>query len=230
MPGAGPGRLRNRPQARGAAHCLRGPGVLKAPGEYGADIVVGDGQPLGLPPAYGGPYFGFMACRQEFVRRMPGRLIGETIDRRGQRAFVLTLQTREQHIRREKATSNICTNHALCALRATIYLTLMGKAGLRRVATLCAQKSHYALDALTRIAGVAPAFKTPFFKEFAVRMPRRASGLQAFLRERKILAGLDLSAWYPELPNTCSFAVTEKRTRQEIDLLVESVKVFVLSS
>jgi glycine dehydrogenase subunit 1 len=205
-------------------------GVLKPPGAYGADIVVGDGQSLGLPPGYGGPHFGFMACRQEFVRRMPGRLIGETIDRRGQRAFVLTLQTREQHIRREKATSNICTNHALCALRATIYLTLMGKAGLRQVASLCAQKSHYALEALSKINGVAPAFKAPFFKEFAVRMPRPVANLQEFLLRRNIIGGLDVSAWYPELPNTCSFAVTERRTRQEIDALADAVRAWIENS
>jgi glycine dehydrogenase subunit 1 len=202
-------------------------GLLKPPGEYGADIVVGDGQPLGQPPSFGGPYFGFMACRQEYVRRMPGRLIGETVDRRGQRCFVLTLQTREQHIRREKATSNICTNHALCALRATVYLTLMGKAGLRQVANLCLQKSHYACEALTRIKGVVAAFKAPFFKEFTVRLQRPAAGLQDFLLGRKIIAGLDLGAWYPELPNTCSFAVTERRTRGEIDALVEAVRAWI---
>jgi glycine dehydrogenase subunit 1 len=202
-------------------------GILKPPGEYGADIVVGDGQPLGLPPSYGGPYFGFMACKQEFVRRMPGRIIGETVDRRGQRSFVLTLQTREQHIRREKATSNICTNHALCALRATIYLTLMGKKGLQQVATLCAQKSHHAYTGLTKIAGVAPAFKAAFFKEFTVRMPRPVAGLQEFLMRRKIMAGLDVGAWYPEIPNACSFAVTEQRTRQEIDALVEGMRAWL---
>ncbi len=208
-------------------------GILKSPAEYGADIVVGDGQPLGQPPAYGGPYFGFMACRQEFLRRMPGRIVGQTVDRRNRRAFVLTLQTREQHIRREKATSNICTNHALCALRATVHLSLLGKAGLRQAAVLCAQKSHYALAALAKIPGVAPAFAAPFFKEFTLRLPRSPApntgraGLQAFLLQRNILAALDVSAWYPALANHCSFAVTEKRTRREIDALVEGVRAWV---
>lgn len=202
-------------------------GILKPPGAYGADIAVGDGQPLGLPPSYGGPYFGFIACRQEHLRRMPGRLIGETVDRHGQRAFVLTLQTREQHIRREKATSNICTNHALCALRATVYLSLLGKSGLHQVATLCVQKSHYALEALSQIAGIVPAFSAPFFKEFVVRLPRPAAGLQEFMLGHKLLAGLELSAWYPELPNTCSFAVTERRTRQEIDALAEALRKWI---
>ncbi len=205
-------------------------GILKTPKEMGFDIATGEGQSLGIPLSFGGPYLGFMAAKKELLRQMPGRIVGATVDSDGKRGFVLTLQTREQHIRREKATSNICTNHALCALRATIYLTLMGKAGLRQVATLCAQKSHYAVEALSKIGGVSPAFKSPFFKEFAVRMPRPASGLQKFLLDRNIIGGLDLSAWYPELPNTCSFAVTEKRTRQEIDLLVESVKLFVPSS
>ena len=148
-------------------------GLLKRPGEYGADIVVAEGQSLGNPMAFGGPYLGIMACREQFLRRMPGRLVGQTVDRRGQRCWVLTLQTREQHIRREKATSNICTNQGLLALRATVYLALMGPAGMRDVAELCLQKSRYAAERLSAVPSLSLAFDRPTFKEFVVRVKGR---------------------------------------------------------
>ena len=144
-------------------------GLLKRPGDYGADIVVAEGQSLGSPMAFGGPYLGILACREQFVRRMPGRIAGETVDRRGRRCWVLTLQTREQHIRREKATSNICTNQGLFALRATVYLAALGPPGLREVAELCLQKAHYAAGRLAERGGWPLRFDRPFFKEFVVR-------------------------------------------------------------
>jgi glycine dehydrogenase subunit 1 len=197
-------------------------GLLKRPGDYGADIVVAEGQSLGCPMAYGGPYLGILACRERFVRRIPGRLVGETTDRRGNRCFVLTLQTREQHIRREKATSNICTNQGLLALRAAVYLATMGPQGMRSVAELCLQKAAYARQQLTRAPRVELAFDRPTFKEFVVRLgdgdvERR---LEAARRDG-ILAGIPLATWYPELSDCLLVAVTEKRTRQEIDRLAE---------
>src|SRR5206468_4664912 len=146
-------------------------GVLEAPGRLGADIVVGDGQGLGVPLSYGGPYLGVFAAKGDFVRRMPGRLVGATVDQDGRRGFVLTLQTREQHIRRDKATSNICTNVALCALMATIYVATLGKRGLIDVGELSAAKAHYAAESLTKIPGVALRFAAPFFKEFTLKLP-----------------------------------------------------------
>ena len=148
-------------------------GLLKRPGDYGADIVVAEGQSLGSPMAFGGPYLGILACREQFVRRMPGRIAGETVDRRGRRCWVLTLQTREQHIRREKATSNICTNQGLFALRATVYLAALGPVGLREVAELCLQKSHYAAGQLAERGGWQLRFDRPFFKEFVVKARRQ---------------------------------------------------------
>ena len=144
-------------------------GLLQRPGDYGADIVVAEGQSLGNPLSYGGPYLGIMACREEYVRKMPGRIVGETTDRNGKRCWVLTLQTREQHIRREKATSNICTNQGLLALRACIYLAVMGPKGLRQAAELSTRKAHYAAEKLAAVPGLSLAFPGPFFKEFVVR-------------------------------------------------------------
>ena len=199
--------------------------LVKRPGEVGADIVVGEGQPLGNTRSFGGPGFGFLASRMEFVRRMPGRLVGETVDRRGKRGFVLTLQTREQHIRREKATSNICTNHALCALRAAVYLSVMGKQGLRRVAELCLAKAHYAADSLAKVPGVTMRFPgAPFFKEFAVELKdRRAADLRATLWKKGVDPGLDLGRFEAKLDRTLLVAVTENRTRAQIDRLVAAV-------
>jgi glycine dehydrogenase subunit 1 len=195
-------------------------GLLKRPGEYGADIVVAEGQSLGTPMAFGGPYLGIMACREQFVRRMPGRLVGQTVDRRGNRCWVLTLQTREQHIRREKATSNICTNQGLIALRATVYLATMGPTGIRSVAELCLQKSRYAFDKLTAGKTLQPVFSRPTFKEFVVRVAsgRVEDRLEA-ARKQGIFAGVPLGRWYPELADCLLVAVTEKRTKAEIDRL-----------
>lgn len=195
-------------------------GLLKRPGEYGADIIVAEGQSLGNPMAFGGPYLGIMACREQFVRRMPGRLVGQTVDRRGKRCWVLTLQTREQHIRREKATSNICTNQGLLALRATVYLAGMGPTGIRSVAELCLQKSHYAFDKLTTGKSLQAVFDRPTFKEFVVRIAggRVEERLEA-ARKQGVFAGVPLARWYPELADCLLVAVTEKRTKTEIDRL-----------
>jgi glycine dehydrogenase subunit 1 len=195
-------------------------GLLKRPGDYGADIVVAEGQSLGNPMAFGGPYLGLMACREQFLRRMPGRLVGQTVDRRGRRCWVLTLQTREQHIRREKATSNICTNQGLYALRATVYLSLMGPAGMRSVAELCLQKSRYAAERLAAVPSFSLAFDRPTFKEFVVRVKDRSVGdLIEKARQNQIFAGVPLGQWYPQLADCMLVAVTEKRTKEEIDRL-----------
>ncbi len=197
-------------------------GLLARPGDYGADIVVAEGQSLGNPMNFGGPYLGIMACREPLVRRMPGRLAGQTVDRRGKRCWVLTLQTREQHIRREKATSNICTNQGLLALRAAVYLATMGPEGMRSVAELCLQKARYAFDELTRRDSIEPVFDRPTFKEFAIRMRdgRVDERLEA-ARQQGIFAGVPLGRWYPELADCLLVAVTEKRTKAEIDRLAE---------
>lgn len=202
-------------------------GLLTRPGEFGADIAVAEGQSLGIPLQYGGPYVGILACREQFVRRMPGRLIGETIDRLGRRTFVLNLQAREQHIRREKATSNICTNQGLMALRSTVYLSLLGPRGLKDVANLCLQKAHYLARHITKIPGYSLAFSSPFFKEFVVRCQQGAE--VAISRARQ--AGFDLGpslANHPfpgvdRLDECFLVAVTEKRTRAELDRLIAAL-------
>jgi glycine dehydrogenase subunit 1 len=201
-----------------------GVGLLKRPGDFGADIAVAEGQGLGTPLMYGGPYLGILACRSEFVRKIPGRLVGQTTDRNGKRCWVLTLQTREQHIRREKATSNICTNQGLLALRAAVYLTALGPRGLRETAELCLRKAHYAADQLTRIPGVKLKFDRPFFKEFALSVPGDVPALQARLRDDGYLAGLSLGRWYPDLADGLTVAVTERRTKAEIDGLAAAVR------
>ena len=199
-------------------------GLLKRPGDAGADIVVAEGQSLGTPMQFGGPYLGILACREPLLRRMPGRLVGQTVDRRGRRCWVLTLQTREQHIRRDKATSNICTNQALLAVRAAIYLATMGPTGLADVANLCLQKAHYALQRLTASERLQPAFPQPTFKEFVVRVrDGRVDELLAKAQSAGIFAGLPLGRWYPELKDCLLVAVTEKRTKAEIDKLVEII-------
>jgi glycine dehydrogenase subunit 1 len=195
-------------------------GLLKRPGQYGADIAVAEGQSLGNPMAFGGPYLGILACRQEYVRKMPGRLVGQTVDRQGRRCWVLTLQTREQHIRREKATSNICTNQGLLALRATVYLAVLGPQGLKETAELCTRKAHYAAQELAHLQGVRLRFNRPFFKEFTLSIPGKAPDLLARLLEAGYHAGLHLGRWFPALNDCVSIAVTEKRTRAEIDALI----------
>jgi glycine dehydrogenase subunit 1 len=198
-------------------------GLLKPPGQLGADIVVGEGQGLGIPLSYGGPYCGFFATKKDYVRKMAGRLVGEAKDRDGRRGYVLTLATREQHIKREKATSNICTNQGLMALAATIYMATLGKHGLRRVAELCWHKSHYAAHSLAEI-GCAVDTGKPFFKEFVVQCPQPVSDLNAHLfDEWGIVGGYDLSADYANLPNHMLLCVTEMNTREEIDALVEAL-------
>ncbi len=210
-------------------------GIISSPAEWGADIAVGEGQALGSGLNFGGPGLGFMACRKEFVRKMPGRIVGRTEDIDGKTGYVLTLQTREQHIRREKATSNICSNHALNALAATIYLSLMGKNGFRKIAELSLQKAHYAADRIAEIPGCELKFRKSFFKEFVISLPHSIDRVNRKLLENKIIGGLDLERFYTaspvreffsngELKNTMLLAVTEKRTKEEIDRLVEVLK------
>jgi len=197
-------------------------GVLKRPGDLGADVAVAEGQSLGTPLLYGGPYLGIMACREQFVRRMPGRIAGQTVDRRGRRCWVLTLQTREQHIRREKATSNICTNQGLFALRAAIYLAEMGPLGLAQTAELCVRKAHYTKERLTSSSRLTAAFNQPIFKEFVIRDTQgRVDELLAQALDAGYLAGIPLGQWYPELEDCFLVTVTEKRTKGEIDGLAE---------
>lgn len=193
-------------------------GVLKTPGEIGADIAVGEGQSLGNPLNYGGPYLGFMAVTSKLMRKMPGRIVGQTEDVDGKRAFVLTLQAREQHIRREKATSNICSNQGLNALAAAVYLTTMGKEGIKEAALQSARKAHYAFNEIIKSGKYKPLFSRPFFKEFAVE--GNAQKVNGELLKNNILGGYDLSRDYP-LDNGLLFCVTEKRTKDEIDKLVQ---------
>lgn len=199
-------------------------GVLEAPGNMGADIVVGEGQAMGLPVSFGGPYIGFLATRDKWLRRTPGRIVGQTVDMEGTRGFVLTIQAREQHIRREKATSNICSNEALCSLAVAVYLSALGPRGLRQVAELCLQKAHFAYETILKVPGFQPVFRQPFFNEFVVRCPVPPAELNAELREAGVAAGLDLGRYYPELAGCMLTAVTEKRTRDEIELLAGMLK------
>lgn len=191
--------------------------VLRTPGEWGADIAVGDGQSLGLPLSFGGPYVGYMCCREKLMRKMPGRIVGMTKDTRGQRAFVLTLQAREQHIRREKATSNICSNESLMALFVTIYMSLMGRQGLKEAAELSYAGAHYLMDRLMATGRFKPAFDRPFFNEFCVRYAGDVDELQKRFIDNGILGGVKVA------PDTIMFAVTEKRTKEEIDKLIETI-------
>ncbi len=201
-------------------------GVLKTPGEFNADIAVGEGQPLGNAISYGGPYVGFFATRREFIRQMPGRVVGATTDGQGRPGFCLTLQTREQHIRRERATSNICTNQALNALAAAVYLATVGKEGLREVAMLCLAKSHAAQEKIAAIPGFRVPFTAPFFKEFVVQLPAPASRVLKKARRAGILAGIDLGDYYRELKNHLLVCVTEKHHAEDADRLVQQLRLF----
>jgi glycine dehydrogenase subunit 1 len=199
-------------------------GVLRPPASYGADIVVGEGQGLGIPQSFGGPYLGFFAVTEKLMRRLPGRVVGLTTDVRGQRGFVLTLQTREQHIRREKATSNICSNQALCALAATVYLSWLGKEGIGELARHCLQKAAYARGRITSVTGFSPAFTAPHFKEFAIKCGPGARRVVDQLIGQRVLAGYPVGRDYPELEDVLLVAVTEKRSRADIEALVSGLE------
>jgi glycine dehydrogenase subunit 1 len=198
--------------------------LLEPPGAWGADVVCGEGQPLASGLAYGGPYFGFFAARMAHIRQMPGRISGETVDQEGRRGFVLTLGTREQHIRREKATSNICTNQGLLALRGLVYLSALGPAGLREVAEGCLANAHYAAERVAAVPGWRLAHPgRPFFQEFAVDGPLPAAEVVARLRRKRILPGVPLSRWFPGMPNRLLVAATEMKTRKDIDALAKAL-------
>jgi len=211
--------------AQGALVCVAANpialGLLKTPGQMGADIVVGEGQPLGIPLSFGGPYLGFFATRKQYIHKMAGRLVGETVDNRNQRAYVLTLTAREQHIKRERATSNICTNQGLMALAAAVYLSLLGRNGLHQVAALCYHKAHYAAKKIAGIPGYSLSFNAPFFHEFAVRCPAPVAEINTHLLEHGFLGGYDLGQDYPALKDHTLLAVTEMNTKDEIDSLVD---------
>lgn len=199
-------------------------GVVESPGAYGADIAVGEGQSLGNNMSFGGPHVGFFAVRQNFMRRLPGRIVGATVDENGTKGYVLTLQTREQHIRRERATSNICTNQALNALTAAVYLTLLGKQGVQDVARQSLQKAHYLQRRITALPGFSAAWESPFFHEFVVRTTADTEELTKRLLDYEIIGGLPLGRFYPELSDCLLFCVTEARTKEEMDRLVAALE------
>ncbi|MBM3924727.1 MAG: aminomethyl-transferring glycine dehydrogenase subunit GcvPA [SAR202 cluster bacterium] len=198
-------------------------GMFKSPGDLGADIVTAEGQSLGVPLSYGGPYVGIFATRQQYIRQMPGRIVGKTVDAEGKTGYVLTLQTREQHIRRERATSNICTSQFLLALATTITMAALGKQGLRQVAELCYQKSHYAASKISHIKGYSLPIKGVFFKEFVVQCPQPPAKINQRLLEKGIIGGLDISR---QVPNRMLLCVTEMNSRQEIDALAATLSEF----
>jgi glycine dehydrogenase subunit 1 len=198
-------------------------GLFQTPGEAGADIATAEGQPLGVGLSFGGPYLGIFTCSEKYVRKMPGRLAGATLDVDGQAGYVLTLQAREQHIRREQATSNICTNQGLMALAPAVYLSLVGRQGLRKVAELCYHRAHYAAGQIAQLPGYQLLDRGPFFKEFAVRCPRPVAAINAALRERGIVGGYDLSTDYPQLGDAMLLCVTEMNSKADIDALVQAL-------
>ncbi|MDP6543279.1 MAG: aminomethyl-transferring glycine dehydrogenase subunit GcvPA [Phycisphaerae bacterium] len=203
-------------------------GLLKTPGQMDADIVVGEGQSLGMSVSFGGPYLGFMATRMKYIRKMPGRIAGRTVDAKGREGFVLTLQAREQHIRREKATSNICTNEGLCALTSLVYLSLLGKRGLVELAEVCARKADYARSLLLDVPGVTMRFPGRwYFNEFVLNLPMEADKVIRGLLNRGLAAGFPLGRYFPEMNNCLLVAITEKRTKEEIDFLVHSLEVIL---
>lgn len=204
------------------AHSL---GILKKPGEWGADIAVGEGTGLGIPPSFGGPGLGFMAVKSKHTRKLPGRLAGKTTDHEGNTAYCLTLQTREQHIRREKASSNICTNQALCALASTVYLALLGKTGFRETALRCLEKAHYLKDKLLA-AGFSLYSESPFFNEFAVICPDDPVKIERFLRNKGITSGFKGGLWKPQWKDIMIFCATEVNTKQEIDRMIGFLETY----
>jgi glycine dehydrogenase subunit 1 len=197
-------------------------GLLKPPGAFGVSIAVGEGQSLGVPMTLGGPGFGFFATQKQFIRNLPGRIVGETVDVEGRRGFVLTLATREQHIRREKATSNICTSQTLCTLAATVFMSLLGKTGFRRLAEVNVARAHLVRDRLLKEAKLESVFSGPFFNEFVVR-GKRLDSIMDQCTERKIVPGIDLGRWYPELKDSLLVTVTEMNEREDIDRLVATI-------
>jgi glycine dehydrogenase subunit 1 len=199
-------------------------GLLEAPGRLGADIVTGEAQSLGIALSFGGPYLGFMATKKEFLRQMPGRVAGQTVDKEGRRGFVLTLSTREQHIRRERATSNICTNQALCALRATIFMETLGKQGMRELAWQNAQKAAYAADKLASVPGVKRRFAGPVFNEFVVELAKPWPAVDVGLRAKGLVGGYGLGTSYPELGTAALVCVTELRTKDQVDRLARTLR------
>jgi glycine dehydrogenase subunit 1 len=200
-------------------------GLLEPPGSFGADIVVGEGQGMGAGLNFGGPYLGFFATRMKYARKMAGRLVGQTVDAEGERGFVLTLSTREQHIRREKATSNICTNQGLVALAAAVYMAALGRCGMRQVAELCYHRAHYAQQRIVEIDGFSAMDAKPFFKEFVVRCPRPVREINEYLLDEwGIIGGYDLGRDYPHLRDHMLLCVTEMNPREEIDALVEALQ------
>ncbi|MBF0484298.1 MAG: aminomethyl-transferring glycine dehydrogenase subunit GcvPA [Candidatus Omnitrophica bacterium] len=203
-------------------------GILKTPGEMGVDIVTGEGQSLGLALNFGGPYLGFMATKKEFVRKMPGRIVGQTVDTQGRRCYVNTLQAREQHIRREKATSNICTNVALCAIQAVIFMSLVGKQGFKELAGINADKAEYMKQCLAKIKGVEVKRSSPTFNEFTVCLPKDASSVVEVMIKKGFAAGFPLSRYYKGMDNYMIVAVTEKRTKAEIDAYVKALGEILL--
>ena len=199
-------------------------GVLEAPGTHGADIVVGEGQSLGLPVSYGGPYVGFFATRKNYLRQMPGRLAGETLDQKGKRAYVLTLSTREQHIRRERATSNICTNQGLCALATAIFMSTLGKQGFREMAVLNLRKADYLKKRLANVPNFQIRFYADTFNEFVLECPRPVEEVLSYLKQEGIIGGYALESYYPDLKNCMLICVTELNSREEMDILTEKLE------
>jgi len=197
--------------------------LLKPPADFGADIVVGDGQVLGNPQSFGGPSFGFLTCKKKYLRKIPGRIVGQTVDSNGKIGYVLTLQTREQHIRREKATSNICSNQSLNVLAASVYLSYVGRDGFLKIAELCYKNAHYLFQKLIDIKGINPAFNSKFFNEFTVHISVDQNKLKKLLSKEGILGPVCLEKWYPSLKRKYLFAVTEKRTKEEMDLLIDTL-------
>ena len=200
-------------------------GLIKPPGEYNADIAVGEGQSLGNTQSYGGPLLGLFTAKKEYIRRMPGRIIAETVDIDGKRGFVMTLQTREQHIRREKATSNICTNEGLCALRAAVYLTLLGTSGIKEVSRRIFEKAHYLAGEIQKCGGYSLAFpQSPFFQEFVVKTENSSEKILEGLEKKGIFGGFHLGKMRKEWKNHILVAVTEKRTKEEMDRFISALK------